>query len=409
MWPDDNRRQHGAHGRRGRRSSAALLLIALLVSVVVQCDGAQAQQTSSVTLDEIVGAWRERERATRTLEYEWIETDLVVKGRDGYSKPDGQHVVCPPQDLTVRTTCRLKIDGQKMRYEVDGPHFVYEIGDYAPRLYVGVKDGKTMKRLFHKDRSGQDRFGAASVVHEDEGMFSDANSTPLLPIMMCYRPFSMHQGRFYDVSKCHITPGVGVVGQDRCLVLEQFIDLDIEGDRHQKNVLWVRERPPHEPMRMQVIMAGEARGQLDLEYAEEPGSGRFLSGWRHVAYSQGVPPGPGRRLQLQTEGRVTSRKFNVAIPESAFVLEDPPPGALVLDRRSDQQYLVREDGSKRPITQAERAAGYTHGQLLKTEPLFLAKPRPLWRRWEWIAWASLVLLLLAWGRLRRRRRMKEVA
>ena len=66
--------------------------------------------------------------------------------------------------------------------------------------------------------------------------------------------------------------------------------------------------------------------------------------------------------------RVIDYTINPSIPDSTFQLVFAA-GTLVRDsRRGKQQYILREDATKRTVTDDELRSGATHEQLINSEP-----------------------------------------
>jgi hypothetical protein len=107
----------------------------------------------------------------------------------------------------------------------------------------------------------------------------------------------------------------------------------------------------------------------------------------------------GRVLAKDAEYTVQRLEINQPFPDAPFDFEFPP-GTWVDDttrgRDRMEQYIVREDGGRRPIERQERLRGAEYEDLVVTETGEAKRPRPP-RRTNWWFWGGVVVLAVAAG------------
>jgi hypothetical protein len=94
-----------------------------------------------------------------------------------------------------------------------------------------------------------------------------------------------------------------------------------------------------------VLKSGDNLGVTSIEYRPDKAAGWVPTGWTHKNTLAGIP-------QAIWETTVVDYSINQPIPPGTFDLTFPPR-TFVMDAVSNEQYLVRADGSKRPVTNQE--------------------------------------------------------
>jgi hypothetical protein len=131
------------------------------------------------------------------------------------------------------------------------------------------------------------------------------------------------------------------------------------------------------------------RFQVDISYKNVPDHGWTPAGWKTVEY---LPKGT---LQESSRSDVTGYTINKPLPENWFNF-DFPVGTEVTDHKGKIEYIAREGGGKRLITEEERKRGATYEQMLATDSGEAGLPpgsQRFW--WFFLALGFIVIVLLS--------------
>jgi hypothetical protein len=326
----------------------------------------QSRGAPSVSIQDIVNAWKLREEGVHSLAFEYQQSLFIPKGERSFSVVVGgtpvtfRQVRCPPQDVTWEYTCGLKIDGKNVRYEYRGPRAIEHLGEYVQSGYLTVTDGRVCTTFFDKAADGRSH-PTGYIDDPRRELLSGAvyRQLYLRPILLCYRPYAMPNPDDFDLSQFLANPEPVVLRQHNCVVLS-----GVSGDY--RTLFWVDVEKESVPVRWQSIVQGALRIQVDMEYSRDALRGWAPSDWTFSVYAQ---PEAGQRigkLKEQGSARVTKYELNTEVAPSEFRFEFPL-GTYVVDNRKDECYILRENGTKRLVTQREVNAGYSYEELVATE------------------------------------------
>lgn len=340
--------------------SALVVVVYWLFAQIPQALGA----SPNATIQDIIRAWQHREERTRSLVFEWQETELWAKGSRNFQKVHGNPMVItpvfyPPKDMSWGYDRRLKLDGEKIRYELEGPMAAPQLGRFVPRRNLRVSDGQVTKVLYDAVKSGHESQHATGFVRNSANLVAP-HLIQLRTILLCYRSFAVDMGENYDLSQYAVRPTSATIGEHGCVVLTG----PMGGVK--KNVIWIDVEREYVPLRWQSIVEGEMRIQLDMDYQPDASHGWVPSGWKYHVYAQPEPRQSVGKLKQQGTARVTSYEVNSPIPSSEFRFEFPV-GTYVSDRRNDSVHIVKAGGQKRIVTDQERTADYSYERLATTE------------------------------------------
>lgn len=167
--------------------------------------------------------------------------------------------------------------------------------------------------------------------------------------------------------------------------------------------LWVDPSRECSVQRYILSMGGKVRLQLNIDYTRDEQYGFVPSAWEIARLD------PGGNPRESVSASVVSFVLNRRIPVEEFQLNFPA-GTLVTDLKSDSargrtQYIVREEGAKRLVTE-EETFNASYEQLLNTETgMALGVQPPTTRKYlaGLLIGALIVVLALTWRQVRRGR------
>ena len=97
----------------------------------------------SITLSQVLNAWRNREQQVKSFRFRWTEEHFQAKGTLELPPDQKQNVAAfPPRDTTYRVKSSCEMDRDMMRYGFSGESLqVYNDGALEHREYVSASDG----------------------------------------------------------------------------------------------------------------------------------------------------------------------------------------------------------------------------------------------------------------------------
>jgi hypothetical protein len=280
----------------------------------------------------------------------------------------------PDRDMSFDCKNSLTIDGEKWRYVSQSPvraghttNLVLQDTD------VVSKDG-TIKSYMRP--GGFDH----PVGNINQGKVSDVprvnNARPLFQILR-----SLSVG-FFVPQNYVMANESGFIDGRPCQIL-QTQPTNIRWS------LWVDPSRSFSLVRYSLSSEGKILLTTDLTYTQSSEHGWVAVGWKIVETDR------SGSLKRSTNATVTHWEINTPIPPNEFDL-DFPPGTLVRDFTtttewgSTSQYIAREGGKKRIVSQGDRGA--TYEQLLASETGTARLPRgPSALR----MWAIVICILLS--------------
>jgi len=342
-----------------------------------------AGQTASVTVDQILGAWQQREARFRSGKFVWKEVKFIAKG--GHVSPDAKGAF-PAEAVTHEYPQTLMFEGQKWRFSNDEPG-VYSGSElyFFSRHQESVWDGTLGKDL----RSKYPELDPFNY----QGGVGASNPVPLKlvnvkPLVAHYRPTTPHL--VAGLRRRSFIGRRGDIDISSCIVLEGSSGIDAKTGVNR--TIWLDPDRGFIVRRWATELRGKPLSQFDVLYVEHPTHGWLPSRWRYLAHS------PEGRLRESIEGRVIEQQINVKMKPEDFQLEFPP-GTLVGDGTSPegrQQYVICADGTTRRVFQEELNRGATLEDLYNSPPGQAALPRRT-STWKYFTVGLVVVLAVIVG------------
>ena len=309
---------------------------------------------SKPTLDAVRAAWRSREKAVRSARFEWTGTLTYDRYAQPFDGIPGRARIA----LSSKKRYSLALDGPKLRYTWSG---MEEASRRDKRLvwidqtYTEVFTTEEHVSHFAKttpvEPSAAPSVGFISLPGSEIPSKNNYNRDPLLMHYRALDPkFSNIEG---DLT---LTDGSGVVDGRRCLIVV---------DRGQaKTEYWVDPQRDYSIVRIRrygTFRPDKCLEENEISYKSDARFGWTPAGWRGYA----VDADSGQPAD-KWDYTLISYAINPRVDPSEFRYQFPP-GTWVVDRRTKSlvQYIVREGGKKRMITDAESGAAYE--DLLRTE------------------------------------------
>jgi hypothetical protein len=366
--------------------------VALLVIISSNC---RADQVPQFTIDKIQVAWQARQEQTKSARFFWKEQKTWPKGAISSAfasiiqqrNPGLKSKVMPSADRSVNFTYILTLHENKVRFESSGEEWDPEKQDFRPVKYVSVFDGKTAKYLY-PDGIAHATWPLGTIRADPN--YRDAELAALRPLLLVYRPF-VETLQPVDIQGFSLENDDVVIDGLHCIELVRRFSTN--SSIH----FWLDRDRDFLLIRRLIVEQGKPFESIDIRYQIKEGIGFVPFEWRVVSNS-----GKGQLL-CSGQGTLTSISINMSVEESSFDI-DFPPGARVEDERKKEDYILRQDGSKRPILPQD--FGATYEQILNSTPGNALKNTQSQQHWWTIAIAGTLGLLALFVFIWRRRLLR---
>jgi hypothetical protein len=317
--------------------------------VVAEEVPASSQSGAQSSLDDVVRAWKRREERIRSGRFAWTETRTVVKG--AWVDPQDSKKVVPPRDLTWTIKTEWTWEGPRMRTTRKGSRWDHEKEEFLPYDYVSVWDG-TINKSFDPFRD--QKVGIIGSGPLDLGL------RDYFPMRMAYRPFIGFQpGRFTKSRESGDRDG-----------RPHIIVEDTSGEQY-----WLDPARDFTVARYLLFQDRLPLVRMDISYRQDESGEWVPIAWTDVGLSR------EGRIEESSKNEVSDYALNVTVEPETFAL-DFPVGTWVEDNVANTRYIVRENGSTRPITEEEMLRpGITYQDVVESESGMAGLPaRPWWSR-----------------------------
>lgn len=317
-------------------TAASLLIISLGIFVF---DSRRGVADDSITLGQVLNAWRHREQHVKSFRFRWTEEHFQAKGTlelPPGPKPNGRPF--PPRDTTYRVKSRCEMDRDMMRYGFSGESLqVYNDGALEHREYVSASDG-VVSRAFWPIPNKLRAYPKGITF--DEKICCDASTLEVKPLLWIYRALDP---RFaFSEGSLRLSPNDELIDNIKCKIAY----FEKGGVRHS---IWTDPAREFVPLRFTIgsPVTGEITTRIDISYRQVASHGWTPTGWRTVQPATGD-------LRRSIVARVMESAINIEIPREHFQIEFPP-GTVVIDMSNKgERYLVGADGSKQVPADARK-------------------------------------------------------
>jgi hypothetical protein len=297
------------------------------------------------TMEQILAKWKERQEKVVSARFVCEEemtrpkgaTSKLLVGEVNLKPGD----VFPPQDHTYVTPLYLSFDGEKMRIDYRQLDWRETIKEYH---HVYTFDGVSGK-IIHDEKDSHPQGSIRSENHNRH-----VANFHVRAILMAYRALhpriSPKGGSEYE-----LTGRAAVVGGRKCF------EVWASGRGGMLTKLWVDPVRGYLPARIVLTADSTDLATLDVEYGEQADVGWVPLSWSLVMRQ------PKGWISETARTKVTRHEINVDIPQKEF---DPefPVGTFVVNTKSGETFIQKEDGEKRTVAPSERSRPYE--ELLNT-------------------------------------------
>jgi hypothetical protein len=312
---------------------------------VLLCLPAAPARADDAALQPAVEAARRREARLKTVVVEWKITAFVPKG--GRMEADPVGLALPRADVTVESTHRLVIDGDRYRSDHNDPG----VRMMVPVALDGSLASDGVRVYYRSYHQGRDK-PAQLVVEASRGRdFGPYAGRPLA--LWCrgtgLAPYGGREHELAASAPAEIDGG-------------EMLEVRYPPTRITGTTYWLDRRRDYLVRRVRAESGGTVE-VTDVEYAERPGVGWVPTGWTVVKTRD------GGRLVQRTRAEVTTLRVGEAVPPETFRL-DPLPGESVHDNDAHKSYQARADGTLEEVDESGlgRPSGDAPGRLLPAWP-----------------------------------------
>jgi len=339
--------------------------------------------------ETLMTRWGQSAKSIRSARIDWTEhTHLEpgsMVGKDAREVDDHGHPFPgSPLDLVCKNS--LTIDGTRWCWRRSGTFWENAIERAAQKEYVYVFNGKDF-RVFSGIDVREKEWHSYGYIQKAEQSFITAHFPQIAPVLLLLRPFDR---------------AVGPLGDDQWIPAQRIDGKTLRGldcieigfqsrsNGGEKRCLLARDfdwRP--------IRFSSSKRIEIDLFY-DGKNANHHPTRWVFRLKSPDLTD-----VEESIRGEITSWKENVPVAATAFEVTFPL-GTEVFDytRIVDglpKSYLVRGDGSHRPITRKERQAGLSYSAIRNSQPNEAVPDRTRDVRLRWLIVAASAAVLVALG------------
>jgi hypothetical protein len=321
-----------------------LVVLIVLFSVGVLClSPTRLYATDHRSVEGTIKAWRDRESRTRSLDYrcegQCAQSKRFALGRARIKlKPDELQGT-----ISFPTTLRFVLDANgRSRLETTGSRFATGTRTLVPNDAIEVTTDGQRKTQFSP---GNAPFTNLHIQPDKRDRALDAR---VLPLMIVLRPFDKEMGIFEPGAlSLSDAPTRGLSGTEVLL-------------KHPYGTITVDTAREHVPTRYTEVISGRVALEIVVEYSRDRDHGWLPASWNSISlFSDGS-------VRESVALKVKHYRLNEEPGDELFEIESPP-GTWVNNYTTEESYILREGGEKRPVLPGE-FDGKNYETLLKTDP-----------------------------------------
>jgi hypothetical protein len=309
--------------------------------------GAVRADDPAPTIDDVKTAWKERQDAHESFRIEWVETVTEKAGsRDGFippGQPPGPH---PPKDVEYTTTKSFAADGEKVAGTEEGQIYFITGKRWQPYMHTGRFNGRTAMELNPLQRPG---WGLVTLRSGKDRLDASLSSFANKPVLRFCRPLGAAAFEILDFKKVKLSGRTEKIRGAECaeVVIEGVVP-------HSSYSVWCDPDRGYLPLRERDRYRDGDGFDFEWEYRLDDRKRWVPAGWE---MKQTASDGSVVRA---TRAEVKKLDLAPKLAAGAFA-PTPPPSSWVMvyeDGVQKEEYLVRADGSKRPLKGSERTANF---------------------------------------------------
>ena len=320
----------------------------LIAGIIVVCvastrDVSAADRTDVARLaDEVVTAWKKRCETVETAIVDWTETRQYSTFPPAGGKP---------VNGTRKVRKRFILSGRCWKLVTEGMLWDSVAQKSVPGERIHSFDGRRYY-TFGRSPESQKRSYPWGTISDTGGMNYYRDEPGMRPLLMHLRAFDAW---------------LGIVDERRWLQQPAVLESRADGSQ----VLGIPFRSYPRGEHIEYRFAGEPHwhvqqigwgrlSQVNIQWAEEKTQSPYPSEWTFELRRRG-----NSVREIPFRAKVVAWRENIPVSQDTFRLKFPA-GTVVTDpsTRPSRMWIVRRDGSNRPISEAERAQGVDYRKLL---------------------------------------------
>jgi hypothetical protein len=243
--------------------------------------------------------------------------------------------------VECKTPRSFAADGQRAAGTWEGQVYDFPTRGWKPHFLAGYFDGKASLAFLPPDRPGWGRVLTRSGA---DGLIPGLNMISYVAVGHFYRPMGGGALTSFETHKPTLTNrSVKIRGKDCVeLVIKDF-------PPGSTRTIWCDPQRDFLPVREEHRNSFSDYDQ-DYEYRKDDKRGWVLSRWERTSKRR------GGTVAYILKAEVKKLEFDVKFTDEAFAPKPPPSSHVALYKNGQvvEQYLIRPDGSKRPLKADER-------------------------------------------------------
>jgi hypothetical protein len=331
-----------------KRNAIGLLVAALAFTGVAR--GADP----APTIEDVKKAWKARQDVNKSFRIQWVESGTIKAGsydNPGGTEPPGPH---PPKDHEITATCSFAADGEKLAFADERMIYFPEKQTWVPYARSHQFDGKTWMTVYPQLRRGWGDVQVETGFSRNSGVVTSLTNQA---VRMAYRPLTGPAPFDFGVFK--FSGRTTKIGEAECIEMVLTDKAKKDGPPGYDYSLWCDPERGFLPVRWKQRYASGGY-DLDWEYRKDD-QGRWVpSGWQRTTLN------PKGAVTYTTKAEVKKLELDHTFAADAFAPKPPPSSHVTVYENGDtkEEYLLRPDGSKRPLKPSERDKDYN--EVIKT-------------------------------------------
>jgi hypothetical protein len=237
-----------------------------------------------------------------------------------------------------------------IRVERDGLQWDANEEAFIERKYVSSFDGHESK-VFFGPRS--EEIARIAFINKDISKGPDFLNQDLRPVLLTYCSQHSKMMEYINLNQFRVTGQVGNIDGHDCVIVDRP-----NGDI--RYAYWLDPSCEFKLRRYLETSRGKVGYQLDVSY-DKSEAGWVPSKWKSLM----VYPETGKP-HTSSEFLVKRHELNLDLSAERFQFEFPP-GTRVNDARDGSIYIVRQDGSKRFLSESEAVSGLSPERILELD------------------------------------------
>jgi hypothetical protein len=237
------------------------------------------------------------------------------------------------KEVTLQSTNRLLIDGQKVRFENNRPRWLIPERCLLRRSSVGYYNGSIAKDFYPKGKSVEGQ--AEGQIYSGAKLWG-VNDPVLSPLSLTFRPFTRHLSEKWLEEMKPSGTSLLIEGASCVEYVTKYA-----GGTH---FYWLDPSKEYVLRRLRKEYKNWPSAQYDISYGQHS-----IIGWAPTSWMCNVYGSDGRLL-VSTKVEVLEMRVNEPVSPDQFEF-DYPPGTIVTDNRDKSRcFRVQADGSMREVS-----------------------------------------------------------